>query len=283
MRTARADRPRLAGAGPGAGDRPVLLVTFFGVPFHPAAGELAVGSAVEAGPPLIVANLVELPPLPMSVCLGHDHLDYPPEVAAALRAPAERAQRLGVRVERLLVRSPRPVAALIQLASERRPGLLVLGPEPGRLSERFFRRVRRAVREKTDCLVWSADAGEEEPGARAGQPGGGCLPGAVRHGGAFDGGLGLGDQHLDGRAELGDGVLDGSASRRLVLAQLESQPAGNRQADQGGRVSGERPSGVQGGPGPQDRRERPVPVDRNPAPLAPGHPAADVLQVPCLL
>jgi hypothetical protein len=175
MKTARAHRPRLAGTGsgvdPGAGDRPVLLVTFFSVPFHPAACEVAVGSAVEAGQPLTVANLVELPPLPMSVRLGHDQLDYPPEVEAALRAPAERARLLGVQVDRLLVRSPRPIAALIQLASERRPGLLVLGPEPGRLSERFFRRTRRAVREKTDCLVWSADAGEEGPGGRPGRPG----------------------------------------------------------------------------------------------------------------
>jgi Universal stress protein family len=171
MRTAGARNPHLVGAGPDAGDRPVLLVTFFGAPFHPAACELAVGSAVEAGQPLTVANIVELPPLPMSVCLGHDHLDDPPEVAAALRAPAELARSLGVQVERLLVRSPRPVAALIQLASERRPGLLVLGPEPGRLSKRFFRRVLRAVHEKTDCLVWSADAGAEGPGDRAGRPG----------------------------------------------------------------------------------------------------------------
>ena len=173
MRTAQARSPRLAGAGPGAGCRPVFLVTFFGVPFHPAACELAVGSAVEAGQPLTVANIVELPPLPMSVCLGYDHLDDPPDVEAALRAPAERARLLGVQVERLLVRSPRPIAALIQLAGERRPGLLVLGPEPGRLSERFFRRARRSVREKTDCLVWSADAGEEGPGARASLSGSG--------------------------------------------------------------------------------------------------------------
>lgn len=173
MRTTRARSPRLAGAGPDAGDRPVLLVTFFSVPFHPAACELAVGSAVEAGQPLTVANIIELPPLPMSVRLGHDHLDDPPDVEAALRAPAERARLFGVQVERLLVRSPRPIAALIQLASERRPGLLVLGPEPGRLSERFFRRARRAVREKTDCLVWNAEAGEEGPGARAGLPGSG--------------------------------------------------------------------------------------------------------------
>jgi nucleotide-binding universal stress UspA family protein len=171
MRTARARSSRLAGAGPDAGDRPVLLVTFFSVPFHPAACELAVGSAVETGQPLTVANIVELPPLPMSVSLGHDHLDDPPETEAALRAPAERARSLGVQVERLLVRSPRPIAALIQLASERRPGLLVLGPEPGRLRARFFRRARRAVREKTGCLVWSADTGEEVPGAWTGLPG----------------------------------------------------------------------------------------------------------------
>jgi Universal stress protein family len=173
MRTTQARSPHRTGAGPGAAARPVFLVTFFGVPFHPAASELAVGSAVETGQPLTVANIVELPPLPMSVCLGHDHLDDPPEVQAALRAPAERAHLLGVQVERLLVRSPRPIAALIQLASERRPGLIVLGPEPGRLSQRFFRRARRAVREKTDCLVWSADAGEEGPGARVSPPGSG--------------------------------------------------------------------------------------------------------------
>ena len=100
MRTAQARSPRLAGAGPGADRRPVLLVTFFGVPFHPAACELAVGSAVEAGQPLTVANIVELPPLPMSVCLGYDHLDDPPDVEAALRAPAERARLLGVQRDR---------------------------------------------------------------------------------------------------------------------------------------------------------------------------------------
>src|SRR5262249_62013133 len=106
--------------------RPVLLATFFSVPFDQGAAEFAVTSAVEGGQPLIVANVVELPPLPMSVRLGHDHLDDPPEIDAALRAPVELASSLGVPVERLLVRSPRPIAALLQLTAERRPGLLVL-------------------------------------------------------------------------------------------------------------------------------------------------------------
>lgn len=166
--TARRPRPvspRTHGAG-----RPVLLVTFFGVPFLPAAAGLAVGAAVETAQPLIVANIIELPPLPMSVRLGHDHLDDPPAVAAALRAPAEQARRLGVPVERLLVRSPRPVTALIEVTSERRPGLLVLGPEPARISDRFLRRAWRAVRDKTPCLVWRPGDGSEPPAARAGPP-----------------------------------------------------------------------------------------------------------------
>ena len=48
-------------------------------------------------------------------------------------------------------------------------------------------------------------------------------------------------------------------------------------------MGGEPPGGVQGGPGPEHRRESPVRVDRDPTTLAPGNPAADVLQVPCLL
>ena len=54
------------------------------------------------------------------------------------------------------------------------------------------------------------------------------LPGAIRQDGAFDCGLGLGDQFLEAGAELDDGVLDGPAGRGLMLAQLEAQPARNR-------------------------------------------------------
>lgn len=152
------------GTRPRGDSRPVLLATFFSVPFDQGASEFAVASAIEEGQPLIVANVVELPPLPMSVRLGHDHLDDPPEVESALRAPAELANSLGVHVERLLVRSPRPVTALLQLTAERRPGLLVLGSDPARLSRRFFRRAWRAVRDQASCLVWRA--GEDyEPSA----------------------------------------------------------------------------------------------------------------------
>lgn len=156
-------RPGSTGTRPRGDGRPVLLATFFGVPFDPGACEFAVASALEAGHPLIVANIVELPPLPMSVRLGYDHLDDPPEIESALRAPAELAHSLGVQVERLLVRSPRPITALLELTQERRPGLLVLGWDPARLPRRFSRRVWRAARDQVSCLVWRTGEDYEPP------------------------------------------------------------------------------------------------------------------------
>jgi hypothetical protein len=133
--------------------RPVLLATL-GVPFDPAASTFAVDAAVEAGEPLIVANVVELPPLGMSVAMGYDQLPDRPEEAEALRAPAELAHSLGAEVERLRVKSPRPIEALLQLAAERRPGILVFGPDRTRLRGRRYRKAARAVRERAGCLVW---------------------------------------------------------------------------------------------------------------------------------
>jgi nucleotide-binding universal stress UspA family protein len=136
-------------------ERPVLLATL-GVPFDPDAARVAVDVSVESGQPLIVANVVELPPLPMSVRMGYDQLEDRPELASALLAPAELARSLGVRVERLRVRSPRPITALLQLTAERRPGLLVFGPDPKQLRRRAYRKAARSVREGAACLVWLA-------------------------------------------------------------------------------------------------------------------------------
>ena len=118
---------------------------------------MAVDAAVEAGEPLIVANVVELPPLAMSVKLGYDQLPYTPDEAEALRAPAELAHSLGAEVERLRVRSPRPVEALLQLVGERRPGLLVFGPDRTQLKPRTYRKAARALRQRAACLVWLPD------------------------------------------------------------------------------------------------------------------------------
>jgi nucleotide-binding universal stress UspA family protein len=133
----------------------VLLATL-GVPFDPAASTFAVDAAVESGEPLLVVNVVELPPLGMSVAMGYDQLPDSPEQEEALRAPAALAASLGVPVERLRVKSPRPVEALVQVAAERAPGLLVFGPDRDRLKPRAYRKAARAVRERAACLVWLA-------------------------------------------------------------------------------------------------------------------------------
>jgi hypothetical protein len=135
--------------------RPVVLATL-GVPFDPDASAFAVDAAVEAGQPLIVANVVELPPLAMSVRLGYDQLPDRPEEAEAFLAPAALAHSLGVEVERLRVRSPRPVNALLEVVAERSPGLLVFGPDRSRIKGRVYRKAAKAIRERAACLVWLA-------------------------------------------------------------------------------------------------------------------------------
>jgi len=129
------------------------MLATLGVPFDPAASAFAVDSAVESGQPLLVTVLAELPPLPLSVLLGFDQIDSPEEAAAFL-APAALAASLGVAVERLRVRSTRPVTALLELAAEREPGLLVLGPDLTKVSTRLYRKAVRELHERSPCLVW---------------------------------------------------------------------------------------------------------------------------------
>jgi nucleotide-binding universal stress UspA family protein len=131
----------------------VLLATF-NVPFDPAAAHFAVDSAVETGSRLVVANVVELEPLPMSVQLGVDTVDYPAELAESLVEPARLAQSLGIKVERLRVRSFRRVEALIEIAKERDVRLLVLGPDRRRVKRRLYDKAAAAVRDQLSCLVW---------------------------------------------------------------------------------------------------------------------------------
>ena len=131
-------------ADAGAGGHPILLATL-GAPFDEEAVVFAVDSAVEASQPLIVANITTLEPLGLSVILGYDALEeFTPAVSDSVRRS----------VERLRVRSPRPIRALLQLTSERRAGVLVFGSDPRELTPRNYRRAVRAVRESAGCLVW---------------------------------------------------------------------------------------------------------------------------------
>ena len=135
-----------------AGSRPVMLVTF-DVPFEPAATELAIDAAVESGQRLIIVNAVEITLGPHTLSMKYDYVG-PQDVEEALRAPAELAHSLAVEVERLRLCSPRPVEALLELVAERAPGLLVVGPDRGRLKRRTYANLTKRIRERAPCLVW---------------------------------------------------------------------------------------------------------------------------------
>jgi hypothetical protein len=148
------DRGTDVSTGSGAAGRPVLLATM-GVPLDEEASVFAVDTAVESGQRLVVVNVTTLEPLRMSITLGYDTLpELTPEVSASLRRSAELARSLGVHVERLRVRSPRPVQALLDLVADVRPGVLVFGPDRKALRARRYRKALRAVRERVTCLVW---------------------------------------------------------------------------------------------------------------------------------
>ena len=68
------------------------------------------------------------------------------EVEDALREPAALAASLAVEVERIRLCSPRPIQALVELVAERRPGLLVVGPDRSRLRRRTYAKLTKRIR-----------------------------------------------------------------------------------------------------------------------------------------
>ena len=147
------DRDTPNAIDPAAG-RPVLLATI-GTPFDEEAVGVAVDAAVESGEALIVANITRLEPLGLSMIMGYDALEeLTPEVSRSVKRPAQLAAEFGLRVERLRVRSPRPVSALLELVRERQPGLVVFGPDRRRLSRRLYRKASEALRAGAGYLMW---------------------------------------------------------------------------------------------------------------------------------
>ena len=136
--------------------RPVLLATL-DVPFDRSAVVYAVDSAVELGQRLIVANFVEQEPLPLSATLGYDDLPYTEEMAESLAEPVRLALSLGVNVARLRVKSFRPIQAMVEVVAEEDAGLLVFGPDRGRIRRLRYRRAVRAIRARVTTLIWLAD------------------------------------------------------------------------------------------------------------------------------
>ena len=140
--------------------RPVLLATL-SVRVDPSAERMAVESALEAGAPLIVANMLYLPLSPTTLVLhGLSGATLPHEEDLdAVRATANRAAALGIETQLLRVSSRRPVKALLELVVQADAGLLVFGPDMQRTRRRTFSRAARRVREQAPCLVWIAPDG----------------------------------------------------------------------------------------------------------------------------
>jgi hypothetical protein len=142
---------------PESAGRPVVLATL-SVRVDPRAERMAIESALEsnpAHPSLILANLLWLPPHPTTLTLAREHATLPHEEDLdAVRETAARAAAAGVQTELLRISSRRPLVALIELISERRPGLVVLGPDPTRTPRWWLWLAARRVCRKADCLVW---------------------------------------------------------------------------------------------------------------------------------
>src|SRR5215468_6941055 len=155
MPVVQRQRPEAPVAPRGTPGRPVLLATL-NVPFDRDAVVFAVDSAVEMGARLIVANIVEWAPLPLSAIMGYDELPYTPEMAESLTEPVRLARSLGVEVTRLRVKSLHPVPAMLEVVAETDPGLFVFGPDRKRIMRLRYWRAARAIRSHITTLIWLA-------------------------------------------------------------------------------------------------------------------------------
>jgi hypothetical protein len=151
MLTLRRSGPREDVSLLSGGGRAVLLATL-DVPFAGDATAFAVDAAVESGQPLLIVNVAEVQPTIYTV-LGYGYIERE-DLQDELRKPADLAQSLAVKVERLRVCSPHPIDALLELVGERKPGVLVFGPDRTRISKRVYRKAARALRDRSTCLLW---------------------------------------------------------------------------------------------------------------------------------
>jgi hypothetical protein len=121
---------------------------------------MAFESALEAGVPLILASMIQLPPYSMTIRMAPQYVTLPHEEDLdAVRATARRGAALGIPTELLRVTSIHPIRALIELVQEREAGLLVFGPDRTRTSRWRCWAAARMVRAKAPCLVWIAPDG----------------------------------------------------------------------------------------------------------------------------
>jgi nucleotide-binding universal stress UspA family protein len=127
------------------------------VPFDHDAVVFAVDAAVDQGALLVVDNIVEWAPLPLSAIMGYDDLPYTPEMAESLAEPVRLARSLGVEVTRLRVKSLHPIPAMLEVVAEQDPGLYVFGPDRKRIMRLRYWRAARAIRSSVTTLIWLPD------------------------------------------------------------------------------------------------------------------------------
>ena len=127
----------------------------------PTAERMAIDSAIEAGVPLLLVNLIRLPPYATTmILLGPEHTTLPHEEDLdAVRATAHRAADLGVRPSCCACARPGRSRRCSRWRSERDAGLIVFGPHLGRVGRMRFRRAARRIRRDAACLVWVAPDG----------------------------------------------------------------------------------------------------------------------------
>jgi len=140
--------------------RPVVLATL-SVRVDPSAERMAIESAIEAGVPLLLVNILRFRHYPTTLALvGPEGLNLPHEEdLEAVRATAARATELGVKTELLRVTTPRPVKALLEILAERDAGLLVFGPDLKLTGRVRFHLLARRLRKHAGCLIWVAPDG----------------------------------------------------------------------------------------------------------------------------
>jgi nucleotide-binding universal stress UspA family protein len=147
-------------AAPEVRKRPVVLATL-SVRVDPSAERMAIDSALEAGVPLVLVNILPFRPYPTTFLLvGAEGMNLPHEEDLdAVRATAARAAELGVKTELLRVTTRRPVQALLEIVVERDAGLLVFGPDLKLTNRLRFRSLARRLRRQANCLLWVAPDG----------------------------------------------------------------------------------------------------------------------------
>lgn len=140
--------------------RPVVLGTV-SVRVDPSAERMAIDSALEAGVPLVIVNLLRLRPFPNTLgTVGAAGMNLPHEEDLdAVRATARRAAGLGVKTELLRVTTRHPVRALLEIVAERDAGLLVFGPDLKLTGRLRYWALARQLRRSASCLLWVAPDG----------------------------------------------------------------------------------------------------------------------------